>query len=214
MGTPRRRRPHGAITARQAEVVGLVARGYTNKEIGAALGITESGVSAHVSRLFTKLRVANRAELIGRIMADAGFSLAPHDRPSQSRLALQAHLALASPKDEFEIYRRAPFLVTITEGPQHRYRFVNDAALRVVGMSEKRMLGRPAHDVFKRERSWLALWNKALRSAKPTYANDMRARWTDAAGLRREATFDYVYLPLARSEGRVVGLLHIGTTTD
>src|SRR5206468_4068973 len=93
MASPQRGRPDDAITARQAEIVGLVARGYTNKEIAAALGISESGVSAHVSRLLTRFQVANRAGLIGCVLGDAGFGLAPRDRPRPSRLALQAHIA-------------------------------------------------------------------------------------------------------------------------
>ncbi len=49
---------------RQQEVLDLLARGMTNKEIAARLGISERGVKHHVSRLFVLYAVASRAELI------------------------------------------------------------------------------------------------------------------------------------------------------
>ncbi|HEX6535243.1 MAG TPA: LuxR C-terminal-related transcriptional regulator [Gemmatimonadaceae bacterium] len=49
------------LTAREAEVLSLVAGGMTNKAIAAALGISEKTVARHVSNLFTKLGLSNRA---------------------------------------------------------------------------------------------------------------------------------------------------------
>ena len=40
----------------------LVVDGHTNREIGAALFISEKTVSVHVSRILAKLGAANRAE--------------------------------------------------------------------------------------------------------------------------------------------------------
>ena len=54
--------PQGALTSREAEVLGLVARGRTNGEIGAALYISTKTVSVHVSRILAKLGAANRTE--------------------------------------------------------------------------------------------------------------------------------------------------------
>ncbi|MBU6423538.1 MAG: helix-turn-helix transcriptional regulator, partial [Chloroflexi bacterium] len=45
------------LTARQAEVVGLVARGFTNEQIGGLLGISERGVRAQISRLLKRFGV-------------------------------------------------------------------------------------------------------------------------------------------------------------
>ncbi len=50
------------LTSRQREVLDLIARGKTNAEIGAALGITLAGAKAHVSHVLTKLEVASREE--------------------------------------------------------------------------------------------------------------------------------------------------------
>ena len=49
-----------ALTERELEVVRRVARGDGNKEIAAALGITEPTVKAHLVHVFEKLGVENR----------------------------------------------------------------------------------------------------------------------------------------------------------
>jgi DNA-binding CsgD family transcriptional regulator/tetratricopeptide (TPR) repeat protein len=50
------------LTAREAEVLKLVARGYTNREIAATLVISVKTVSVHVSHILRKLGVPNRLE--------------------------------------------------------------------------------------------------------------------------------------------------------
>jgi DNA-binding CsgD family transcriptional regulator/tetratricopeptide (TPR) repeat protein len=49
------------LTPREIEVLTLVADGLTNREIGAELYISNKTASVHVSRILTKLSVANRA---------------------------------------------------------------------------------------------------------------------------------------------------------
>jgi DNA-binding NarL/FixJ family response regulator len=55
--------PADRITIREKEVLELLAGGRSNKEIGAALGIEERTVKAHVSKLMRKNGVRNRLEL-------------------------------------------------------------------------------------------------------------------------------------------------------
>jgi DNA-binding CsgD family transcriptional regulator/tetratricopeptide (TPR) repeat protein len=50
------------LTRREAEVLGLVAAGRTNRQIGDQLFITEKTASIHVSRILAKLGVAGRGE--------------------------------------------------------------------------------------------------------------------------------------------------------
>jgi DNA-binding NarL/FixJ family response regulator len=54
----------GPLTERESEVLGLLARGLANKQIAAALGISEHTVKFHVSSIYTKLNVTNRAEAV------------------------------------------------------------------------------------------------------------------------------------------------------
>ncbi|MET7456056.1 response regulator transcription factor [Streptomyces sp. NPDC005574] len=62
------------LTPRERDVLGLLARGDTNADIAGALGMRESTVKAHVSRILTALEVTNRvqAALVARDAADLG----------------------------------------------------------------------------------------------------------------------------------------------
>ncbi len=51
----------GGLTRREVEVLRLVASGRTNREIAAALVISEKTVARHVSNIFTKLGVSSRS---------------------------------------------------------------------------------------------------------------------------------------------------------
>ncbi len=51
------------ITEREREVLQLVARGMTNREIGDTLNIAENTVKNHVRSILDKLHLANRAQM-------------------------------------------------------------------------------------------------------------------------------------------------------
>jgi DNA-binding NarL/FixJ family response regulator len=53
-----------ALTARELEVLRLVAQGRANKEIAAALGVTERTVKFHLSAIMGRLGAANRTEAV------------------------------------------------------------------------------------------------------------------------------------------------------
>jgi NarL family two-component system response regulator LiaR len=52
----------GALTRRELEVLGLIARGRSNKRIALELGISEKTVKAHVGHLLAKLGVSDRTQ--------------------------------------------------------------------------------------------------------------------------------------------------------
>lgn len=58
------------LTARQAEIVGLIAGGATDKEIALALGITTATAQKHVANLLRRLGVANRAAAVGLLLKE------------------------------------------------------------------------------------------------------------------------------------------------
>ncbi|WP_051945468.1 response regulator [Streptacidiphilus rugosus] len=55
-----------ALTAREAEVLDLVARGLDNHRIARELFVAEKTVRNHVTHIFEKLNVATRAEAVAR----------------------------------------------------------------------------------------------------------------------------------------------------
>ena len=54
----------GPLTERESEVLALLSRGLANKQIAAALGISEHTVKFHVSSIYQKLNVTNRTEAV------------------------------------------------------------------------------------------------------------------------------------------------------
>ena len=52
------------LSERELEVLGLLASGLANKQIAVELGISEHTVKFHVSSIYTKLGVTNRAEAV------------------------------------------------------------------------------------------------------------------------------------------------------
>ncbi|GAB2460804.1 response regulator transcription factor [Comamonas humi] len=52
------------LSAREAEVLRLVARGYTVDEVAGALGVSRHTVRTFVRRIYAKLQVGNRAEAV------------------------------------------------------------------------------------------------------------------------------------------------------
>lgn len=63
---PREERAAAALSDREGEVLGLIAAGATNVEIGAALGISAHTVKDHASSLYRKLDARNRSEAVQR----------------------------------------------------------------------------------------------------------------------------------------------------
>jgi DNA-binding NarL/FixJ family response regulator len=52
------------LSEREMEVLGLLAQGLANKQIAGALGITEHTIKFHVSSIYSKMNVTNRAEAV------------------------------------------------------------------------------------------------------------------------------------------------------
>jgi DNA-binding NarL/FixJ family response regulator len=61
--------PVEALSEREVEVLSLAARGYTNKAVGAQLGISDRTVQAHLARIYDKLHAASRTEAVMRAVS-------------------------------------------------------------------------------------------------------------------------------------------------
>ena len=54
------------ITARELEILTLIARGFSNREIAAQLFVSENTVKTHCARAFDKLGAARRTQAVQR----------------------------------------------------------------------------------------------------------------------------------------------------
>lgn len=68
------------LSGREVEILSWVAKGKTNPEIGTILGVSAFTVKNHLSNIFSKLDVVNRAQAIDKAMAEG--ILAFHRVPS------------------------------------------------------------------------------------------------------------------------------------
>jgi DNA-binding NarL/FixJ family response regulator len=72
--------PREELTAREAEVVRLMAGGYSNREIAEALGTAEGTIKNHVSSILAKFGVRDRTRAVLRAL-EVGLLRAPvHSR--------------------------------------------------------------------------------------------------------------------------------------
>ena len=64
--SPLRNRSNGidSLSARELEVLQLVADGQSNKDIGTALGLSALTVKSHLARIARKLGTGDRAEMV------------------------------------------------------------------------------------------------------------------------------------------------------
>ncbi|GCE43842.1 Two-component system, regulatory protein [Rhodococcus wratislaviensis] len=66
-------RPEEALTPREAELLTLLARGMTNKELGKALFISEATVKTHLAHIYAKLGVDTRAAAVSVALRRQGI---------------------------------------------------------------------------------------------------------------------------------------------
>ena len=78
-----------ALTAREVEVLELVARGMDNRRISRELYLAEKTVRNHISHIFDKLHVATRAEAVARArdvgLGDRDDAQAPNTQGSNAQ---------------------------------------------------------------------------------------------------------------------------------
>ena len=62
--------PHAPLTARQLEILRLIAQGLTNATIAERLVVTEGTIKFHVRKILAKTNSTNRAEAVARVLGE------------------------------------------------------------------------------------------------------------------------------------------------
>jgi len=85
----------GDLTPRQREVLRLVAKGQTNREVAHTLWISPNTVRSHLENVFEKLGVTNRVAAVARVSGigsdengEPVVRRSPHERPDRDYAAL------------------------------------------------------------------------------------------------------------------------------
>jgi DNA-binding NarL/FixJ family response regulator len=69
------------LTGREAEVLKLVAKGMSNRDIGAHLSIGSRTVKHHIMNIFNKMGVNSRTEAVSKALRHGWVSLEDEDGP-------------------------------------------------------------------------------------------------------------------------------------
>jgi DNA-binding NarL/FixJ family response regulator len=77
------------LSDREREVMGHIARGLSNRQIAAALDLTEKTLKNHVNRIFPKLAVSSRAQAIV-LWLSGGMAAVGQQRPAHDAGSIAA----------------------------------------------------------------------------------------------------------------------------
>ena len=93
LGRRRREDPLESLTAREREVLGLMAEGRSNNAIAEALVVTERAVEKHVTSIFSKLDLPPTVEDHRRVLAVLASRTCapPRQAPSPGAVRARAH---------------------------------------------------------------------------------------------------------------------------
>lgn len=65
------------LSEKEKNIVSLITQGFTNKEIATKIRISEPTVKTHLQRIFRKLNIKNRSQLVAYAVKNEGISLEP-----------------------------------------------------------------------------------------------------------------------------------------
>lgn len=196
------------LTAGQARLISLVARGLATKQIAAELGVSDRAVTARLSRLFRAYGAGNRAGLIAAVLSQAGVGLDAIERPDWRGGGTRPEVA-----ETIEAYATAPFMVSVTRGPDHVYSFVNAVSARVAGRDD--LVGKAVVDVYPElDSTFREALDHVYRTGEPWSVAGAPARFTHPDGTHRDTRLNLMFQPIRGRSGAVEGILHIGTEVE
>jgi DNA-binding CsgD family transcriptional regulator len=180
------------LTARQAEVLSLILRGFGNKEIAGQLGLVEQSVKESVSTLFRKFNVANRSGL-----TSAGL-----------RLQLAGSQDL-DPSWVPQLLRDSNLLVSVLAGRELRFVAVSEGLTRRLGGRE--LIGRPLREAIPEYQGtgYFEVVERVFETGEPFIAHGARVQLLSAAG----PVFGYrdvIVQALRGDDGEINGVVYFG----
>ena len=180
------------ITPRELDVLSRVLRGEANKEIAAALGITEAAIKEHVSTLLDKFDVPNRAAL-----AEAGARLEFSGESGFDRSWMR------------ELFRGARQQIYVVRGPELRYEAANEAYFNAVG--QRPIIGRTIREAFPEHEGTgnIETIERVYSTGCGQTLHEVERTIDHGDGLETRI-FDITMQPLHDADGKVNGVVSYG----
>jgi DNA-binding CsgD family transcriptional regulator len=191
---PAAERPRGSVrlTARQAQVLSLILRGFGNKEIAGQLGVVEQSIKESVSTLLRKFNVANRSAL-----TSAGL-----------RLQLAGTEGL-EPSWVPQLLRDSNLLVSVLAGRELRIVAVSEGLTQRLGGRE--LIGRPVREAIPEYAStgYFELVDRVFETGEPLIVHGARVELVSADGPRLGYR-DVIIQALRGDDGEINGVVYFG----
>jgi DNA-binding CsgD family transcriptional regulator len=191
---PAAERPRGSVrlTARQAQVLSLILRGFGNKEIAGQLGVVEQSIKESVSTLLRKFNVANRSAL-----TSAGL-----------RLQLAGTEGL-EPSWVPQLLRDSNLLVSVLAGRELRIVAVSEGLTQRLGGRE--LIGRPVREAIPEYAStgYFELVDRVFETGEPFIVHGARVELVSADGPRLGYR-DVIIQALRGDDGEINGVVYFG----
>jgi PAS domain-containing protein len=187
-GSERRAKARLRLTPREVEVLTRVLRGDGNKQIAAALGITEQAIKERVSTLLDKFDVPNRAAL-----AEAGARLEFLGEPGVDRSWMR------------DLFLGAEPLIVIGRGPEIRYEAGNETFAEAIG--RRPFIGRTMRETFPElDEDVFESTERVFATGVPVIEHEVERTWDRGNGIESRL-MDIVIQPLHDDEGGVNGIV-------
>lgn len=178
------------LTARQQEVLRLVAEGLENKEIAARLTISEQGVKQQVSVLLRKFKAPSRA-----ILARSALSmtlLGPGEYGTNVPIQY--------------LFDRAPVLIAMTRGPEHEFALVNRAFVETFG--DRGYVGKTLREAFPEIRpEFMELIDGIVAKGEPWIQHEQHLRFALPDGSPKGVHLSLVGQPMRTAGGEIEGVV-------
>ncbi len=163
-----------------------------------------TGKIGHYEYIFAPVLAAN-----GQVEAVAGSTRDTTERNKAAELVQQDRRRWR------ELLLKAPAAIAVLQGPEHRYEWVNDDYLRLVGRASEAMVGRAVREAVPEiiSQGYASMFDRVYQTGEPYVAREALVMLGEV--VPQETYLNFVCLPTRNSDGEIDGtFVHVTDVTD